>query len=330
MAGLLHAFVPQRFIQWLLGTRGIWGAVKGALAGAPLPLCSCGVIPTALSLRRQGASLSSTFSFMVSTPETSIDALVITVAMLPLTFVGVRPLAAIVLSILVGVVIERFSNVTPQKQKSENLHDHHLVDEACCEERTDKTFGSKIMSAIHYGFWTFFQDIALWIVLGLGIAALLIVLLPENAFHVIGNPVLQIVLAISVGIPLYSCAAATTPFAAVLLAKGMDPGAVLALLLSGPATNIGNFFVLKKEFGWKTTVFYYALLFIGCLGIGWIFSLFWPSIQHVFPSWTTLPLRASISQEPQPSNVLEQVAAAIFLSMLAVSVFKKKLHQEEH
>src|SRR4051812_21296714 len=113
-AGILHVLVPSRIVLWALGHKGWRGAVRGSLIGVPLPLCSCGVLPTALALRRQGASLSAATAFTISTPETGLDALAITAAMLPAAYLGVRPLAAIVLAICVGVAGGVFFSDNPQ------------------------------------------------------------------------------------------------------------------------------------------------------------------------------------------------------------------------
>lgn len=316
LAGVLHVLVPSRIILWALGQGGWRGALRGALIGTPLPLCSCGVIPTALTLRRQGASLSATTAFTISTPETSIDALAITAALLPSVFLGVRPFAAILLAFIVGYLVETFSRTTGDDLRM-NVMNFSRCNDGCESATSGAAAGgqtkklsesevcrvcglmaaddehrhgvfAKTRAIFGYAFGTFFRDIATWLIVGLALAAFLQIIVPSNAFNegwLARHAAFQVLAAILIGIPLYSCATATTPMVAVLMAKGLNPGAALALLLAGPATNIGNVFALKREFGVRVTFIYYAALFLLCFGFGIIFSMSWPLVERV-PSLT--------------------------------------------
>lgn len=317
-AGVLHVLVPSRIILWALGQKGWRGALRGALVGMPLPLCSCGVLPTALTLRRQGASLSASMAFAIATPETSVDAMAITAALLPAVFFGVRPLAALALAITVGVVVEFFSTGV-REELNANVKKFSCGNSECGVEvgvSADANAGVKDKEAaeicrvcglmldtpddhshswlrrgraiFQYAFGTFFNDVATWLVVGLALAALIQILVPSGGLESswIGqHAAVQVFLAILAGIPLYSCATATTPLAAVLLAKGVNPGAALALLLAGPASNIGNVFALKRELGARVTAMYYGSLFFFCWVLGVAFSVTWPWIQE-HPSLT--------------------------------------------
>lgn len=305
LAGVLHVLVPPRIILWALGYGGWKGAVRGALIGMPLPLSSCGVIPTSLTLRRQGASLSATTAFTVSTPETSIDALAVTAALLPSVFLGVRPLAALVLAISVGILVEIFSTTDKEQLRINVLNLSRVMDgekpvagareanqpeaEVCrvcglmSAEGHRHGKWAKIRAIFSYSFGTFFKDIATWLLLGLVFATLIEIAVPNSVFQAAwfkNHSWVQILIAIAIGIPLYSCATLTTPLVAVLLTKGLNPGAALVLLLSGPATNIGNVFVLKREFGGKITFVYYAGLFVLCALLGAVFNWFWPITER--------------------------------------------------
>jgi len=311
LAGLLHVFVPARLVLRALGKKGFKGAVLGAVIGTPLPLCSCSVIPTAFALRRQGASLSSTVSFTIATPETDIDALMITMALLPLSFLGVRPLAAFILAIAVAMIVERFST-TPSEELKQELRKFSALPEAnlagaegsrraaeicqICGLMTEAEHRHGLLArgraALKYAFGTFFNDIATWIVLGLALAAVIQISLPSQTFNTgwwAAHPNFQVLLAVVFGIPLYSCATATTPLAAVLLAKGMNPGAALALLLAGPATNVGNVFAFHREFGRRITFVYYAALLLLCWGMGVALNFAWPLLAS-FPKLTEIPV----------------------------------------
>ncbi|MEW6055785.1 MAG: permease [Bdellovibrionota bacterium] len=304
LAGVLHMLLPAKFILWVLGRSGWQGAFRGAVTGALLPFSSCGVIPIAFALRRQGASLSATTSFMTSTPGTSVEALALAAALLPAAYLGVQPLAALLLAFAAGILVEAFS-ANPREELRQNVLqlskaiDNQARNEASgtcrvCGLRTNGEhqhgIGARVHGIFRYAFGTFFRDIATRLILGLAFAALLETVVPENAFRaewLKNNAGIQTLLAIAVGIPLYSCATALTPLAAVFLAKGMDPGAALALLLAGPVANIGNIFALRRELGRRTAFVYYSGLFVFCWLLGMGFHLLWPSLMK-HPSLTSV------------------------------------------
>jgi uncharacterized membrane protein YraQ (UPF0718 family) len=347
LAGVLHVLVPPRVILWALGHGGWRGALRGAIVGLPLPLCSCGVVPTALTLRRQGASLSATASFTISTPETSIDAVAITAAMLPMAFLGARPIAAILLAVCVGTVVELFSvttrdhlrmNVIKLARSENKTRDATRGDvvEICrvCGLMTDDDHGhgitARVKAIFSYAFGTFFRDIASWVVLGLVLAALLQIALPPSVleadiFH--RFPSIQVLLAIIVSVPLYSCATATTPLAAVLIGKGLNPGAALALLLAGPATNIGNVFLFRREFGARATAIYYAALFLFCWVFGTAFNMLW-SVLSQFPALTeTIGGGAGAEWIAHAAPAWMEVASSVLILALTAHVWARSLRR---
>lgn len=298
IAGVLHVLIPSRIILWALGKSGWQGAIRGSLIGTPLPLCSCSVIPTSFALHRQGASLSATTAFTIATPETSIDALILTAALLPSAFLGLRPLASITLAILVGYLVERFSFTKQERLRLELLKfakiKPKISAEVCkvcglSDEGSHQPHGwvAQLVSVIKYAFHDFFNDVVHWLLFGIAIASLIETALPNNLFQTVGpfkSSTLQVSLAILVGIPLYSCAAATTPLVATLISKGLSVGAGLALLLAGPATNLGNVFLFRKEFGIRTTFFYYFFLILFCWVMGVLLNVAWPYMLTYFPA----------------------------------------------
>lgn len=299
LAGVLHVFVPARIILWALGHGGWRGALRGALIGAPLPLSSCGAIPAALKLRRQGASLSATTAFTISTPETSIDAIALTVALLPTVFLGVRPVTAVLLAFIVGIVVELFSRTTREELRLNILKlsraddpggAHSKESELCkvCGLMTEEEHAhgavAKVGSVLSYAFGAFFNGIATWLVFGLVAAALIQVAVPENIFNdgwLARNPTIQILLALAAGMPFYTCAIATTPMVAALLAKGLNPGAALALMLAGPGISLANMIAFKREFGGRIAFVYYAALFLLCFMFSLALSFAWPHFERV-------------------------------------------------
>ena len=112
----MKALIPTAFLQRHLSGDGIGSISKAAVLGAPLPLCSCGVIPAALGLRKAGASKPATASFLVSTPETGVDSISITYALMGPLMAVVRPVAALVSAVSAGLLVAVFDPEDKAKQ----------------------------------------------------------------------------------------------------------------------------------------------------------------------------------------------------------------------
>ena len=257
-AVLVYAVFPKDRIQRWMGKRGIGSIVKGALAGIPLPLCSCGVLPVAMTLKRNGASDGATVSFLVSEPETGPDSIAVTYALINPLMTVVRPIAALITAITTGLAVERFApsrTRASEEQKTKGT------------ERTYVSWGQRLQQSFVYVMHDFLPDIANWLVLGIVLSGVLAVLIPEDWFANIGS-FWQLVMGVVVGVPLYICASASTPIAAVFLAKGMSPGAALVFLLVGPATNAASFLVVVRELGMKTAAVYLGGMIVSAVAIG--------------------------------------------------------------
>jgi uncharacterized membrane protein YraQ (UPF0718 family) len=139
LAGMLKMFVPMSWMQKQLGGHGFKSTVKAALLGAPLPLCSCGVIPAAIGLRRSGASKAATTSFLVSTPETGVDSITISYVLLGPFMAVVRPIAAIISAITAGLLVgrdEQYQKITPQTSAQTVIHNKQSVkSSSCCNKK---------------------------------------------------------------------------------------------------------------------------------------------------------------------------------------------------
>ena len=254
-AGVMHAFIPGMVYNRYLGGKGFKSVFYGALFGIPLPLCSCGVLPTAMSLRKQGASKGATASFLISTPETGVDSIIATYSVLGLPFAVIRPVAAFCNAIMGGWLINKFGD------KDEVVPVDASAKTCCCHHKQEEThhdgFLGKMREALRFGFVEMIEDIGKWLVIGLVIAGLITVFVPDEFFALFrGNTQLSMLLVLCIAIPMYICATGSIPIAVALMMKGLTPGAALVLLMAGPACNMASILVINKTLGRKSLVFY--------------------------------------------------------------------------
>ena len=255
VAGVMHAFIPGMVYNRYLGGKGFKSVFYGALFGIPLPLCSCGVLPTAMSLRKQGASKGATASFLISTPETGIDSIIATYSVLGLPFAVIRPVAAFCNAIMGGWLINKFGD------KDEVVPVDASAKTCCCHHKQEEThhegFLGKMREALRFGFVEMIEDIGKWLVIGLVIAGLITVFVPDEFFALFrGNTQLSMLLVLCIAIPMYICATGSIPIAVALMMKGLTPGAALVLLMAGPACNMASILVINKTLGRKSLVLY--------------------------------------------------------------------------
>ena len=254
-AGVMHAFIPGMVYNRYLGGKGFKSVFYGALFGIPLPLCSCGVLPTAMSLRKQGASKGATASFLISTPETGVDSIIATYSVLGLPFAVIRPVAAFCNAIMGGWLINKFGD------KDEVVPVDASAKTCCCHHKQEEThhegFLGKMREALRFGFVEMIEDIGKWLVIGLVIAGLITVFVPDEFFALFrGNTQLSMLLVLCIAIPMYICATGSIPIAVALMMKGLTPGATLVLLMAGPACNMASILVINKTLGRKSLVLY--------------------------------------------------------------------------
>ena len=254
-AGVMHAFIPGMVYNRYLGGKGFKSVFYGALFGVPLPLCSCGVLPTAMSLRKQGASKGATASFLISTPETGVDSIIATYSVLGLPFAVIRPVAAFCNAIMGGWLINKFGD------KDEVVPVDASAKTCCCHHKQEEThhegFLRKMREALRFGFVEMIEDIGKWLVIGLVIAGLITVFVPDEFFALFrGNTQLSMLLVLCIAVPMYICATGSIPIAVALMMKGLTPGAALVLLMAGPACNMASILVINKTLGRKSLVFY--------------------------------------------------------------------------
>lgn len=280
-AGLLKVYFPQKHIEKLLGKSNFKSALNASLLGVPMPLCSCGVIPTAISFFKNGASKGATNSFLISTPQTGVDSILATYSMLGWPFAILRPLVAFVTGVAGGVLTNIFIKEKPVKKASpfagfkiDSVALGNTAatcnDDSCgCHEPKTEDKRHALVRAADYAFVELLQDIAKWLIIGFLAAALLSVLLPDDFFSSFkGFGLLEILVVLAASVPLYICATGSIPIAAVLLMKGVSPGAALVFLMAGPATNIATIAVLAKTMGRKSLTIYLLTITIGAIVFG--------------------------------------------------------------
>ena len=259
LAGLIHVLVPIARVTRALGRDGLVGVFKAALLGIPLPLCSCSVIPVAASIRRQGASRGAFVSFLISTPETGVDSIAISYALLGPVLAIVRPVAAFVTAIIAGVLVGR-DGVESGELAAESPGDGCGTSCGCETPSADRE-GSKLVAAIRYGLGEMLADLSPWLVTGFALAGVAAALIPVGFVeaHIGAGPVAMLLMLV-VGLPMYVCATSSTPIAAALIARGLSPGAALVFLLAGPATNAATVLVVSRDLGRRGAVVYVATI----------------------------------------------------------------------
>ncbi|WP_068791372.1 SO_0444 family Cu/Zn efflux transporter [Maridesulfovibrio hydrothermalis] len=350
VAGLLKAFVGPEFISKNLGSGKTIDVIKASILGIPIPLCSCGVIPAAAQLRQQGASKGATTSFLISTPETGVDSIAVTYALLDPVMTFFRPFAAFVTAVIAGILVDRNEKKNGDTQQlipdaalfsHAHSHDHdHDHDHSCgCAESAGScahsdsadgkaddsgcgcggggekipgTFSEKISNGMKYSFGNLLQDIGIWFLGGVLLAGIFGALIPDGFIEKnLGDGFLPLLIMLAAAIPLYVCATASTPIAAALALKGLSPGAALVFLLAGPATNAASFTVVAKLLG-KRSAFIYLGTIIGC-------SL----VLGMFVNWVYYSLGLSITDWVQSGaedvhGVFYTICAFILLALIVV------------
>lgn len=276
IAGLMHAFVPQCTMARHLASPCIGPVCKAALIGIPLPLCSCGVLPSAIALRRGGASRAATTSFLVATPQTGVDSIAATYSMLGPAFAVIRPIAALITALGAGFTVGA-------SEKHEEAVSCRVTPEAEFAQDNTETFLMRCLKALKYGFVDLVASIGGWLVAGLIIAAVITVYVPADFFATLGDyPLLAMLAVVVVAIPMYVCATGSIPIAMSLMLKGLSPGTALVLLMAGPAANFASFTLISREMGKKAALLYIASIVVGAIGFGLVIDYLLP------PSWFVL------------------------------------------
>lgn len=281
-AGLIKAWVPDSLLTRWLGGNGLWPVTRAALIGAPLPLCSCSVLPAALGLHRGGASRSSTLSFLIATPETGADSIAVSYALLGPVMAVVRPIAAILSAIFTGLLATLApASVTPAAEPTGSCSGGSCCSSGCSSPPPAKPGAlATTLQGLRYAVTDILDDIALWLAIGIVLAGAVATWVPPQALAEWGSGLPAMLLMLLVGVPMYICATASTPLAAALLLAGISPGTVLVFLLAGPATNLATLMVVRRELGSATLFTYLAGIAISSIALG--LMLDWLLIHNNF------------------------------------------------
>ncbi|MBO4436110.1 MAG: SO_0444 family Cu/Zn efflux transporter [Fibrobacter sp.] len=287
LAGILHVWVPNHLYVPKISKPNFKSVLWSALFGVPLPICSCGVIPTSIALRKEGASKGASVSFLISTPATGVDSILATYSLLGGPFAVLRPIAAFVTAMFGGV----FTNVLTRGEEQAHDHpetidfddcdtEHHCGCGHCeCESQDaragKKSFAQKVRETIEYGFVNMVGDVSKWLTIGLLLGALIAAFVPDDFFLFLHEyPLLCMLVVLVLAMPMYTCATGSIPLALALVAKGITPGAALVLLMAGPATSIASMLVVGKAFGKRTLIAYLTSIALGALFFGYIVDTF--------------------------------------------------------
>ena len=347
VAGVLAVLMPLKTLLRFFGTGKIKSVLWASALGMPLPLCSCGVLPTALGLRRQGATPGATVSFLIATPETGIDSISLSYALLDPLMTVFRPLSAMATAIAAGIATnfwgDRQTTTTESAVEQDDSHPdtalpepqtvtpHHTHDHASHLQTADSddtvTPGTPIGSyattrkICTYAFRDLLDDTSHWLVLGIVLSGLVAVLLPATIIErYLGDGFTTMVAMLILGIPIYTCASSSTPIAAALVLKGLNPGAALVFLLSGPATNLGSFPILLKFLGRKIVAIYLGAIVVMTLLAGY-------TLNWLYQAWDIEP-QATFGRAGGVPEPVKVAAAVILIALLFLSMRRTHVPEE--
>jgi uncharacterized membrane protein YraQ (UPF0718 family)/copper chaperone CopZ len=347
VAGILAVLLPAAWVERHLGGDGGSQIVKASLFGVPLPLCSCGVLPVAVSLHRHGAGRGATTAFLLSTPQTGVDSIAVTYALLGPFLAVFRPIAAFVTGLFGGVLVHTLDRHGPSSAAPEDGRG----DAACCSTQQPNAAGSccsdddesdccsseetrpegPVLHALRHGFITLPKDIGRPLLVGIGISGLIAAFLPPHVLgDVLGGGLWPMLAAMVLGVPLYVCATASTPIALALIHAGLSPGAALVFLVTGPATNAAAVTTLLKVLGRRATILYLVTVVVCALGAGL-------AVDGMITSGM-VPLEAIVTSLPgaeagshaghlaagEPLSWFSQACAVLLLGVLAVALWPRR------
>ena len=329
IAGMMHVILSKNFVARHIGGNNIISVFKAALFGVPLPLCSCGVVPTAVYLKNSGASKAAVTSFLISTPQTGIDSISATWGMLGPVFAVFKALAALIIGMAGGIadfLLDRKTEKpkkTTQNQTTAGTSNKHSRVYNSVQTKDIAQYGGiggKIKEAFNYAFFELLDDIAVNFIIGLAIAAVISIAIPDDFFSssFLSNPLVSMALMVIIGIPMYICSTSSIPIAVALIAKGISPGAAYVFLVAGPATNAASLAIIGRALGRKTTIRYLITIISGSLIFGFAMDL-------IYTQLGISPFGAAMAHHhgEKAAGPFLTVVSVFFLLMLIVLFYRR-------
>jgi uncharacterized membrane protein YraQ (UPF0718 family) len=316
VAGMLRIFLSPGTVARHLGQGKFSSVFKASLLGIPIPLCSCGVLPAAASLRKQGANKGATTAFLISTPESGVDSVALTYALLDPVMTVARPIAAFAGATAAGLSENLLTKGEEEIQAEPDLS---CPVDGCCDGReclpedhsSHHSLSEKVRAGLAYALNDLWNDIAVWFLLGIVLAGLITALVPADLLtRYLGGGLPSMLIMLAAGIPLYICATASTPIAAALILKGVSPGAALVFLLVGPATNITSLTVLLGILGKRATAIYLTVISVSAV----VFGLVLDQVYTILG----ISARAIAGQATEVMPPWAQVGGAVVILALSI------------
>jgi len=319
VAGMLSVWLSPQWVERHLGGRGLGPVLKASLFGVPLPLCSCGVIPVSASLRQHGASRAAVTSFLLSTPQTGVDSIAVTYALLGPVFAILRPVAALITGLFGGGLVQILDE--PNETESLNGQKPDACSDDCCSGGAHWGVWSRMLK---YGFVTLPRDIAGALIVGIFIAGAMTALVPPDYLAVyIGGGFVSILLMMAAGIPVYVCATASVPIADGFMHLGASPGAALAFLIAGPATNAAAFTTIWKVLGRRSAILYLTAVAVSAIVFGLALNGLLPAVDA-----SSSAVSGHVHGEGE-SGVVSNLWAVVLLAVLAFSYWRSAQREDD-
>jgi hypothetical protein len=316
-AGLIKGFLPDGFITRHLGSAGRSSVVKAALVGAPIPLCSCGVVPAAAGIRRQGATNGATASFLIATPETGVDSVAVTWSLMDPLMTVIRPLAAVVTAVVAGLGVRTLAEEGPQLEPEAPACGEASC--SCQNGECETGMLARLKSGMAYAFGEILADVGKWFLVGVVLAGAIAALAPAGFIEAhLGRGLVPMLIMLAASMPMYVCATASTPIAAALVLKGLSPGAALVFLLAGPATNAASLTMVAKILGRRAVAVYLAAIAACSLALGFVADRLYDAIGIDPATWAG-------GAEEAAGGPLSMVAAIVLVGLIAWSYLRERM-----
>ena len=337
-AGILHELVPESIVTKHLGKDNVSSVIKSTIFGIPLPVCSCGVIPLATSIKKSGASKGATLSFLISTPITGVDSIMATYGIFGWIFTLYRAITSMIIAMVAGILTNifdketstssvtlsnskpSFSAVAPQTSTSFSMNAPKqeescaLGEGNCCSTSNSQMKSFSFIAAFKYAFITLLGDIAKPLFWGLLLGALITVAIPENLSELLkAYNWLSYLIVIAIAVPMYVCATASLPIAAGLMLSGVSAGAAFVFLSAGPATNTVTIGVVKKMLGNKSLAIYLGSIIIGS-------TLFGLGLDTIFDASDIDP--TSLIHMDEEGGIIATISSIILWGLLLYFILK--------